>query len=409
MYSAELKLSDLASAFKGIRSAGDELGDIRKELEALMAVFWSLRRLCRDNLTKDSEGKESGFYMNDLPSEALNKSLEIFKHKLDSWLMKNREHLFFEPLAELSSKIRKYSVVNECFNKGFRYYVEIFGGDITSKIYCLDPSPVMDSLLNRSWSSVLFSATLTPREYFTDVLGGQKNTVDISLPSPFNKENLCVAVADYISARFEDREKNAARFATVIAATVCSKPGNYIAYFPSYACLEGVLGVFRKKYPKVEVIVQQKGMSARRKEEFLGAFKDDSGHLRVGFCVLGGVFAEGVDLPGSRLIGSIIFGVGLPGLSNERNIIQEYFDVNMGNGYDYAYTYPGMNNVLQAAGRVIRRDDDKGVVVLVDDRYSTPKYRELFPEHWNDIKYAGNAQSLAEIIRRFWEKGEQSE
>ena len=147
-------------------------------------------------------------------------------------------------------------------------------------------------------------------------------------------------------------------------------------------------------------------MSLRDKESFLSSFKDDSGHLRVGFCVLGGAFAEGVDLPGSRLIGSIIFGVGLPGLSNERNIIQEYFDVNEGNGYDYAYTYPGMNNVLQAAGRVIRRDDDRGVVVLVDDRYGTPKYRGLFPEHWGDVKCAGNAQSLAEIIRRFWKKGE---
>lgn len=409
MYSAELRLSDLATAFRGIKAAGDELQEIRKELEALMAVFWSLRRLCRDNLTKDSEGKESGFYMSDQPYEALNKSLEAFKHKLDNWLVKNRDHLFYEPLYELLAKIRKYMVVSECFNKGFRYYVEIFGGDITAKIYCLDPSPVMDSLLGRAWSTVLFSATLTPREYFTDVLGGRKNTVDISLPSPFNTENLCVTVADYISTRFEDREKNASRFANIIAASVCSRAGNYIAYFPSYACLESVLGVFTRKYPKVEVIVQQRGMSARQKEEFLGAFKDDSGHLRVGFCVLGGVFAEGVDLPGSRLIGSIIFGVGLPGLSNERNIIQEYFDMNMGSGYDYAYTYPGMNNVLQAAGRVIRRDDDKGIVVLVDDRYSTPKYRELFPEHWNNIKYAGNAQSLAEIIRRFWKNAEQNE
>ena len=147
-------------------------------------------------------------------------------------------------------------------------------------------------------------------------------------------------------------------------------------------------------------------MSAAEREEFLASFKDDEGHLRIGFCVLGGVFSEGVDLPGRRLIGSVIFGVGLPGLSNENNIVREYFDMKNeeGVGYDYAYTFPGMNNVLQAAGRVIRRSEDKGIVVLADDRYATPKYRMLFPKHWQGIQCAGNASSLAEIIRRFWEK-----
>jgi Rad3-related DNA helicase len=124
----------------------------------------------------------------------------------------------------------------------------------------------------------------------------------------------------------------------------------------------------------------------------------------VGFCVLGGAFSEGVDLPGSRLIGSIIFGVGLPGLSNERNMIEEYFEQSVGQGYDYAYTYPGMNHVLQAVGRVIRRDGDRGVAVLVDDRYATPKYRALYPAHWQGVQYAGDARSVAEIMRRFWEK-----
>ena len=158
-----------------------------------------------------------------------------------------------------------------------------------------------------------------------------------------------------------------------------------------------------KKYPKVETVVQKQGMGIREKEEFLSAFRSDEGHLRVGFCVLGGAFSEGVDLPGSRLIGAIIFGVGLPGLSNERNMIQEYFDQTSGQGYDYAYTFPGMNQVLQAVGRVIRRDEDRGVAVLVDDRYATGRYRSLFPRHWEGVQYAGNASSLAEIMRRFWE------
>ena len=118
--------------------------------------------------------------------------------------------------------------------------------------------------------------------------------------------------------------------------------------------------------------------------------------------MLGGSFSEGVDLPGNKLIGTVIVGVGLPGLSNENNIIKEYYDVKSECGYDYAYTFPGMNNVLQAAGRVIRTESDKGIVVLADDRYASPVYRRLFPEHWKNVQYAGNSLSLAEIARRFW-------
>jgi Rad3-related DNA helicase len=258
----------------------------------------------------------------------------------------------------------------------------------------------------RAESAVLFSATLTPPEYFCSVLGGGKQAKTVSLPSPFDSERLCIAVADYVNTRFEEREDNAKRFATVIAATVKARAGNYIAYFPSYKCLEQTYLAFARKYPNVTTVVQKKNMTASEKQEFLSAFKDDSGKLRVGFCVLGGVFSEGVDLPGSRLIGSIVFGVGLPALSNEKNIIKEHYDSknDEGVGYDYAYTFPGMNNVLQAAGRVIRTSEDIGIVVLADDRYATPKYRSLFPAHWKGVQYAGNASSLAEIMRRFWEK-----
>jgi Rad3-related DNA helicase len=124
----------------------------------------------------------------------------------------------------------------------------------------------------------------------------------------------------------------------------------------------------------------------------------------VGFCVLGGSFSEGVDLPGGRLIGVGIVGVGLPGISSERNLLKEHYDNTRESGYDYAYTYPGMNRVLQAAGRVIRRDDDRGIIVLMDDRYGEARYRQLFPEHWQQMKYAKSASELANISREFWKK-----
>jgi len=399
-YSAEVHLRD----FENIAVEGYE--EINAMLSPAIAALKSIRRLCKDTVVKDEYGNERGFYISSELSERIDGALAAFSKKCSQWLSTNEEHPMSVRLYSLNSDVKRYLKISEYFDRNFKFFAEILGDDAVARIYCVDPSDIMDSLLTRATASVMFSATLTPTEYFCDVLGCGKGAERVSLESPFPIENLCVAVADYIDSRFESREDNAKKYATLIAATVSAKAGNYIAYFPSYKCLEQTYRAFSKKYPKVETVVQKKNMSAEQRDEFLSAFKEDRGHLRVGFCVLGGAFSEGVDLPGSRLIGSIIFGVGLPGLSNERNIVKEHFDLKSdeGIGYDYAYTFPGMNNVLQAAGRVIRREEDVGVVVLADDRYAAPKYRTLFPNHWQGVKYAGNASSVAEIMRRFWEK-----
>jgi len=397
MYSATLRRSNIEALI-----SPENDGDLGGALESLWRAMTDLKKLCRDSLVKDADGNERGFFISRSPLTSFIGSIEVFRKKCESWLRKNEAHALYDEVYTLVSDIRKFECVNEYFDKGFLSYVEICGGDIAIKTYCLDPSAVMNTLLERGVASVMFSATLTPAEYFCDVLGRSEKNVSITLPSPFDGENLCVAVADYVSTRYEDRASNVMKYVSAIAATVSAKAGNYVAYFPSYDCMEKVYGAFCRKYPHVSTVVQKKNMSHSDRESFLGSFKEGEGRLHVGFCVLGGVFSEGVDLPGSRLIGAIIIGIGLPGLSNERNIIKEYFDEDEGRGYDYAYTYPGMNNVLQAAGRVIRTERDAGVVVLVDDRYATPKYRQLFPQHWKNVQYAGNAASLAEISRRFW-------
>ncbi|MGM9682320.1 MAG: ATP-dependent DNA helicase [Eubacteriales bacterium] len=399
MYSAEIHSRDIEAVYSKVGAAETELNSL---FEKVIYAVRALRRLCRDTLSKDAEGNESGFWLGKSPLTSLYSELDIFRKKCDSLISKNREHPLYIKIRSLLALLRRFVGISEYFDERFVNYVYINKGDICVRIFCMDPSDILDRIQKRARASLMFSATLTPPEYFSDVLGGRKNPVLLSLPSPFDSANLCVTVAGYASMRYGDREKNSARFATVIAATVSAKPGNYIAYFPSYDVLESVYGAFVKKYPKVKTVLQHRGMDLRRREEFLDAFKNDSGVLRVGFCVLGGSFSEGVDLPGGRLIGAVVFGVGLPGLSDERNIIREYYDSRGESGYDYAYTYPGMNNVLQAAGRVIRRDDDRGVVVLVDDRYAEPKYRELFPAHWKDVRFAGNSSELAEIVRDFW-------
>ena len=168
--------------------------------------------------------------------------------------------------------------------------------------------------------------------------------------------------------------------------------------------MQSVTDIFCARYPSVSVAIQKSGMTRAEREEFLSFFADDVGKLRVGFCVLGGSFSEGVDLPGSRLIGTVVVGVGLPGLSAERNIIRDYFENRAECGYDYAYTYPGMNSILQAAGRVIRRPEDRGVVVLVDDRYAGEKYRALYPPHWEGMKFASDIPELQSELADFWTK-----
>ena len=274
----------------------------------------------------------------------------------------------------------------------------------TVKLFCLDPSGVLDTAAARARAVVYFSATLTPLDYFSDVLGGGKRATCLALPSPYDPENLCLTVVPGISTRFEDRDKSYKRIAAMIAASVSGRAGNYMVYFPSYDYLEEVYKRFSARYPDVLCIVQTRGMRMREREEFLSSFRADEGVLRVGFAVLGGSFSEGVDLPGSRLIGTVIVGVGIPGLSSERNILRDYFENKCERGYDYAYTYPGMNRILQAAGRVIRREEDRGVVVLIDSRYAEEPYLHLYPEHWRGMVAAGDAQSLSHRVRTFWKK-----
>lgn len=401
MYSANIRRSAFEKIYAAIDPSESELDML---FEKMIMLLRGLRRLCADNLTRNAEGEERGFYMSSSLPQKLIEEFEDFRKKAEAWLRKNKEHSLSSAVQNLNSDIRRFLTICECFDDKFLFYTEISGGDTLIKVYCLDPSRVMDIAQNRANSTVLFSATLTPMDYYKDVLGGGAEAKSLSLSSPFDSSNLCVAVADYLSVRYEDRRQNIPAYVSAIAAAVSAKAGNYIVYFPSYEVLDAVAASFKAAYPKVELLIQHRNMTQKDRESFIESFKDDTGKLRVGFCVLGGSFAEGMDLPGSRLIGTVIFGVGLPGISNERNIIRDYFETRNGCGYDYAYTFPGMNNVLQAAGRVIRRDEDRGIIVLVDSRYTEKGYEKLFPEHWKGVQYAGNAPSLAEITRRFWDK-----
>ena len=397
MFSAELKKSRVES----VMSLFDAEDPLRVTLEKLAVTMHGFRRLCRDSLQTDEAGVERGFYLNRAAISSFHELVHQTLHTAEAWLRAHGGQENEIPVYLLCAELKRFDMIAERFDDGYLTFIESEGDERRFRLICLDPSRELNARMMLARSSILFSATMTPPDYFSDILGGGKNAVRISLPSPFERSHFCPVAVTGISTRFEDREKSYKKLVTVIAASVIAKKGNYIVYFPSYDYMQRVYELFVKKYPSVATVVQTRGMSGAEKDSFLDAFVDD-GSMRIGFCVLGGSFSEGVDLPGGRLIGTVIVGTGLPGLSNERNILKEYYDVTRERGYDYAYVYPGMNRVLQAAGRVIRRDEDRGVVVLVDDRYADARMQMLFPDHWQHMQYARNASELAEIVAEFW-------
>ena len=221
------------------------------------------------------------------------------------------------------------------------------------------------------------------------------------LASPFPPENLAVLVHDRILTRFKARARTLPDVAQAIAAVTQERRGNYLVYFPSYQYLRAVQEQFQALHPAVRLLAQRPGMSEAEREAFLAAFAADHTETLVGFAVMGGIFGEGIDLAGERLIGAVIVGVGLPQLCLERNLIRDLFQHNLGSGFDYAYTYPGMNRVLQATGRVIRSETDCGVVLLLDTRFAEPRYRRLFPAWWRPTEVRNPAQ-IAQAVRQFW-------
>ena len=372
-----------------------------KKLKNYIGTLRKLKALCQDTLCKNEAGEEQGYALYHGALPGLSDSVSACRSWAEDWLRKHPEDEVEAPLVQFLTPLRRMEAIQPYFDERFLSYITVLNGDISVRLICLDPSEILSQKLSLAHSAVLFSATLTPLDYFSDILGGGKKAIKIALPSPYPTEHLCLAAVTGLSVRYEDREKSVRKLVGVIAASASGKAGNYIVYFPSYDYMEKVHAAFVKKYPQVTTVLQTRGMTAEAKETFLNAFVDD-GALRIGFCVLGGSFSEGVDLPGGRLIGAVVVGVGLPGLSDERNILRDYYEATRESGYDYAYTFPGMNRVLQAAGRVIRSENDRGIIVLADDRWAEPRYQALMPEHWNGIIYANDAHEIADIAVDFW-------
>lgn len=395
MYSATLTKAQflkIATKYNGVKQLTGPCVDILNKFD----VFHSLAMTEKMELN----GKCCGFYINNELPDDIRDEFDMFMLGCKKLFNKDNQD---DELHELYMETKHFLSVCDIFDKRFTMYIEAIEEDVKIRLLCLDPSFILDQCMKKGISTILFSATLTPLEYFSDVLGCSK-TSTLSLKSPFDSKKQCLIGIDSVSTRFDDREKNVGTIANIIRAATAGKKGNYIVYFPSYAYLTEVKDVFVKKFPQINVTVQKKSMSESAKKEFLDSFDAKKDGTLIGFCVMGGSFSEGIDLRGERLIGALIVGVGLPTISSELNIIKEYFDKTREDGYAYAYTYPGMNKVMQAAGRVIRSEDEMGVVILIDDRFASAEYKAIMPEYWHHIKYIGNARDLLGQITEFWKK-----
>ena len=286
----------------------------------------------------------------------------------------------------------------------------------------MDPSTNLDNCLNKGISAVFFSATLLPVRYYMEQLAGRADDYAIYAPSPFPVNNRLLMVASDVSTKYTRRNPYEYRkIATYIYNFITSKTGNYMVFFPSYKMMEDLNPYINeclsghgysvnenKEYinndsHKICIYPQSTSMDEQEREDFLSKFVDNPGYTTAGLCVMGGIFGEGIDLKGTRLIGAVIIGTGLPMVCTENELFLEYFEENKGSGFDYAYKYPGMNKVLQAAGRVIRTDKDKGAILLLDERFLQEGYQELFPREWYPYNIV-TKNYMGTCINDFWNK-----
>ena len=302
-------------------------------------------------------------------------------------------------------ELNKFKRIYEIYvREKYLYYLLKEENNITFNLCCLDASNYLNAIFRRIKSAVIFSATLSPIDYYIDLLGGNKDTdPSLILSSPFPKDNLKLLVAPKISIKYKNREKSYQEVCDFITNFITQKIGNYLIYLPSYEYLERVMQII--EIPKdVEVHIQNKDMTDLEKNDFLYNFDFNPIKTHVGFVIIGGTFGEGIDLVSDRLIGLVIVGIGLSKINYESDKISEYYSNHNLNGYDYAYLYPGMNKVMQAVGRLIRSENDKGIALLIDERYLTKSYRDLFKKEWDDYEVVLNKEDLVLSIQKFLQK-----
>ena len=386
MYSAVLYKEEFLRMKKAVRYESVKL---TRQLEGCNQMLLEMKRECQTYKEYNSISHFALKLLNVM--NGLQKLLEE-KEQVD------------EEVLEFYFHIRNFLNIYEEVDENYVIYTELEeDGDFKLKLFCVNPAVKLQNFLSQGNSTVFFSATLLPIRYYKKLLSVETDDYAVYAHSPFKEANRLLVLGQDVSTKYTRRGYQMyERFAIYIKNVMQAKPGNYLVFFPSYRFMEEVRETFeRYRTEEMCCMMQEQNMNEQDREAFLQEFEAEREGSLAGFCVMGGIFSEGIDLTKERLIGAMIVGTGLPQVCNEREILKQYFDRHGENGFDYAYLYPGMNKVLQAAGRVIRTEEDKGVIVLLDDRFAGRRYLEIFPREWRKLTYC-NVKTIGEKVEQFW-------
>lgn len=389
MYSASLYKEDLLEVRKLVKAENPKLA---KRLSECNQQFLELKRECEHYQILKSVSHIALKLMNVLS-------------KLEDYLEECKDAEKKKRVLDFYFAVRSFLNIHDIMDENYVIFSEMMeDGRFQIKLFCVNPAVNLQNYLEQGNSTIFFSATLLPVHYYKKLLSVEKDDYAVYAHSSFPQENKFLFIGTDVSTRYTRRgESTYQRFARYIAVMAEQKKGNYMAFFPSYRFLEEVHTCFLECVDhEVDSICQVSYMDEEQREKFLEEFEQEREKSLVAFCVMGGIFSEGIDLTDDKLIGAVIAGTGLPQVCTEREILKQYFNAADMDGFDYAYLYPGMNKVLQSAGRVIRTESDRGVILLLDDRFRAMRYREVFPREWQQYQL-GSVKNLEQEIRTFWE------
>lgn len=406
MYSAKLYKEDFMALRRTVKAVEPRMD---KQLESCNRALLALKRECEDWCVVDTI---------DSFVEALSRLLGTMEDYLENHEGGIVREEVLEFYFEVAHFLQMYELLDEKYVMYTRFDEE---GRFFVRLFNVDPSTNLKECLSGSVSTVLFSATLLPIQYYKKLLGGDEADYEVYARSTFDQERKALFLAEDVTSKYSKRSgQEYYNIAAYIHQIVRMRYGNYMVFFPSHSFLRQVLEVYETHFAgedRAECLVQGDRMDEEEREAFLKRFEGNTecnladvirmeveveeDTSLVGFCVLGGIFSEGIDLKNDRLIGALIVGTGLPQVCAEREILREYFSEDGEDGFDYAYRYPGMNKVLQAAGRVIRTAEDVGIVALLDDRFLQRSYQKLFPREWEHYEIV-SLQTVAARVEKFW-------
>lgn len=385
MYSAALYKEDFLEVKKLLK---DKSPRMARRLDACNAALLRYKRECDELEVWENAGE--------FPVMVMRLMAEY-----EEFLKEHKNFDGRERALQLYFELRHFINIHERLDEKYLIYTDYAeNGNFRMVLKCMDPSGNLAECLKKGRSAVFFSATLLPVNYYREQLGGGSEDYAVYAPTPFAKEKRLLMVGTDVSTKYTRRgDEEYERILRYIEEVVGARKGNYMIFFPSYQLLE--LLYERAQGRIANILPQKSSMTEQEREEFLEAFRPAPEEGVVGFCVMGGIFSEGIDLKNDRLIGTVIVGTGLPMVCNERELARGFFDSRNGQGFDYAYLYSGMNKVQQSAGRVIRTVDDRGVILLLDDRFLQRQYQELFPREWFPFERV-RVDTVGGMLREFW-------